>query len=885
MTKKKSIEDLVAGPDYYSDMFDTLGTKDPTWSPNNVKQLLKSLIESKILYEMDDAALLSFLYRNKLLNLSNRHSEFFKSLIPASQTNGGFDAIKKYAYSDSDNPPDITGYSREMITSSDSEKNIEEFSENETSKDKYDPLRNSKPESIQDVIKQTEYINKLFEETSKISSISVDKEAMEFYLNYFIKKYWDNIFLDEKNVINFIKNLKFTGNKFRDTVIKEFLNQYDESLKIKYPPIAKKGFIPNQMQKYVASRVKKRQFFANFSGTGAGKTIAAILASKVINSKNTLIICPNNVVPTWEDEINATYPDSVIKSKDKVFESKYDSTKTQYLILNWDKLNQPTLVNKLSKLGNQKIDFVILDEVHFTKNEDASRRENLLKLLTKIKRKNLKYKLLGMTATPIVNKLQEGKSLLELITGVDFTNELDTKPFVGNAVRLYEHFTNMSVRQLPSYEKARYRFVDVEAPLPDIDTINLLSGRPLAIEQLLTTARIPEIIKRIKGQTIIYTEYVGSTLPGRPTIMKQLEQAMIDNKFSYGKFTGDEKTDMDKFKDGTIQVLIASRPIAVGIDGLQKVCNNLIFNTLPWTNAQYRQVIGRLVRTGQKQSEVFIHHIKARFPGVLYDEIKKLQRINYKKTLADCAVDGKLPEGVFISPIRANKEAIKWLERLERGEVSVVNRSDIEREFTEEEIKVRLTKYGEFSKMNQKINTEKSDTTHKRFTKNPEEFKEYHRQYREQRKTWDIIPYEYWIKRLKKFGENYVIGDFGCGEGKIGQDPQLSSRVKSFDHVSIDDFSKIIPCDMTDVRDYVNDGGLNAVVFSLSLMGKNWKGYLKEAHRCLHEYGTLLISETTNQVSERLIDLEEELDRLGFRIEKKEEKSLFTFIEALKIEK
>ena len=96
--------------------------------------------------------------------------------------------------------------------------------------------------------------------------------------------------------------------------------------------------------------------------------------------------------------------------------------------------------------------------------------------------------------------------------------------------------------------------------------------------------------------------------------------------------------------------------------------------------------------------------------------------------------------------------------------------------------------------------------------KNPEEFKEYHRQYREQRKTWDIIPYEYWIKRLKKFGENYVIGDFGCGEGKIGQDPQLSSRVKSFDHVSIDDFSKIIPCDMTDVLDYVNDGGLNAVV-------------------------------------------------------------------------
>nr|AIF07962.1 SAM-dependent methyltransferase [uncultured marine thaumarchaeote KM3_25_G08] len=111
----------------------------------------------------------------------------------------------------------------------------------------------------------------------------------------------------------------------------------------------------------------------------------------------------------------------------------------------------------------------------------------------------------------------------------------------------------------------------------------------------------------------------------------------------------------------------------------------------------------------------------------------------------------------------------------------------------------------------------------------------------------------------------------------------MSPRVKSFDHVSIDDFSKIIPCDVADVSEHVNDGGLNVIVFSLSLMGKNWKEYLQEAHRCLHEYGLLCIAETTNQINERLIDLKEELEKLGFRIETNTEKSIFTFIEAIKL--
>jgi hypothetical protein len=76
-------------------------------------------------------------------------------------------------------------------------------------------------------------------------------------------------------------------------------------------------------------------------------------------------------------------------------------------------------------------------------------------------------------------------------------------------------------------------------------------------------------------------------------------------------------------------------------------------------------------------------------------------------------------------------EAVKWLERLERGEVSSINRRDLE---------VELRKYGDFTKLNNLINNEKSETTHQRMLKDPKEWEQYHRQYREARKIWSIIP-------------------------------------------------------------------------------------------------------------------------------------------------
>jgi hypothetical protein len=68
---------------------------------------------------------------------------------------------------------------------------------------------------------------------------------------------------------------------------------------------------------------------------------------------------------------------------------------------------------------------------------------------------------------------------------------------------------------------------------------------------------------------------------------------------------------------------------------------------------------------------------------------------------------------------QAAQEAVKSLERLEQGEISNAVRRDLEVELTPVQIEQRIRKYGDFTRLNNQINTENSETTHKRMLKDP----------------------------------------------------------------------------------------------------------------------------------------------------------------------
>ena len=111
-----------------------------------------------------------------------------------------------------------------------------------------------------------------------------------------------------------------------------------------------------------------------------------------------------------------------------------------------------------------------------------------------------------------------------------------------------------------------------------------------------------------------------------------------------------------------------------------------------------------------------------------------------------------------------------------------------------------------------------------------------------------------------------------------------ADRIISFDHIAIND--KIIECDIRSVSKYVDDNSLDVVIFSLSLMGKNWQEYIVEAKRCLSTRGSLFIAVTTKELDEgrRLHSLPIVLKDIGFVIDTKEERGdYFIFMEGIKI--
>src|ERR1041385_1124546 len=153
--------------------------------------------------------------------------------------------------------------------------------------------------------------------------------------------------------------------------------------------------------------------------------------------------------------------------------------------------------------------------------------------MTAVRKKNENVKVLGLSATPVVNNLMEGRSLLEIITGKIY-DDVSTTPTIPNAVTLYEKLSLVSIRELPKYDiDVHTEHIDVKTRIPPNDVIGLreLKRNPLTIERFLSGAKIPEIIRHIDGQTIIYTEYVTN-------IIDKLSKAVEGAGYSYALYTG-----------------------------------------------------------------------------------------------------------------------------------------------------------------------------------------------------------------------------------------------------------------------------------------------------------------------------------------------------------
>lgn len=723
---------------------------------------------------------------------------------------------------------------------------------------------------------------------------NADSETVKFLLDSAEAKLWRHAYQDPEEAEQQAR--QFEGDTYSTVVRDRFLEAFDAAESMVLPqgysfrPTPKHDICkPHLMQRHVAVSVRRKRRFGNWSGMGAGKTLSAVLATRLVEAELTVICCPNAVVENWEKEILNAFPASRILSKTWTPEWPDPmSTSPRYLIMNFEQFQQPNSERELVEfLDRHSVDFVVIDEVHFAKQRDdtkMSKRKRLVQgMILEAGKKDADLCVLGMSGTPVINNLQEGRSLVEMITGHRH-DDIETKATVQNCVRLYQRLVTLGTRWKPNYKTSLdEQKIEVDC-LEHLDEIRAVAkSSVLEMEKALTKVRLPVILENlVPGEkALIYTHYVTE-------VASLLFQEVKAAGFRPGLFTGEtDDSALRAFKDphGNVDVLIASSRVSTGVDGIQHVCNKLIINSLPWTNAEYEQLRARVWRQGSTfdKVSVIIPVTYADVNGERWSYCEsKLHRLEYKKSIADAAVDGVVPEGNLRTPAQAQQDIMGWLERLELGAIETIERRLIKIPLSREpaQERRRVERYGDFSKMNNRWYASGSDKTHTRLQANPEEWAHYHTMYQDLRKKWDVVPFQEEIRWLES-REGLVVGDFGCGEALIAKAVSKRHQVHSFDHVAIND--QVHACDIAAV-DTLDDNSLDLAIFCLSLMGANFTDYIREAHRCLRIDGDLHIWEPASYFDDAK-QFCSDLAKLGFEVLAPRQEGLFMRIRALKTDR
>ncbi len=420
---------------------------------------------------------------------------------------------------------------------------------------------------------------------------------------------------------------------------------------------------PFPMQKFVAWRITQDRTFCNWSGTGAGKTGSAGLASFAIDSNLTVVIAPNSMAGAdgWVRALADEFKSVTVYSDP----AELKRGKGVFLVLNYEKFQGRGARRLIDKILVLKPDLFILDEAHLVKVRGKSARSRRSIAIEGMLLKS-GAKVLGMTATPVINELSEAISLLQIVKGEK--QNLRVRNTVNSAMDTFQQLRQNGARFVPNYKQDEV-ISEVQVRRDDLaDALYDATERGvLGIEQALIHPKLEAIRSFITKGTIIYVQYVDG-------IVSQVRAFVENLGLTVGEYVGDKDTKRRaeakrKFIAGETDVLVASSAIKLGVDGLQETCNRMILLSLPWTHSDFLQVIGRIRRTGSKFEKAYIY-----IPQIVlgdgenqisWDE-SRLDHIEGKRTLADCAVDGVVPTDTEATKDFLVERVKKVLKRLTR---------------------------------------------------------------------------------------------------------------------------------------------------------------------------------------------------------------------------
>lgn len=402
---------------------------------------------------------------------------------------------------------------------------------------------------------------------------------------------------------------------------------------------------PRKYQIESLSYAIEKKSFINGDDVGLGKTFESIMYAEVTKAFPCLVVVPASVKMQWAEVWNAITQGrrsiGVIESKPP--KKRPNNWDADVVIINYDIIGKKQGTGatvRFPELVERSFKSSIFDEAHFLK-EKKSQRASAAKMIIK-KHKGLIVQLLTGTAT--MSRPAELWNLLVLIDK-DKLIAKDWHQFIqrycGGYRGKFGWVTNGATKTLELNQKLRESCYirrekrDVLGELPDVETVILRT--PITNAKDIKRAEVDfiEFIKDTKGEEAADKAMEAEHLVALGTMrmlsiegkLKAIEQYLKDwavggkKLVVFGIHSEQLKYLAEKFKSPLIAGGVNSRQkqeiknawiasddtflfgnissMGTGVDGLQKVCSNMLILELPWKPSDLEQVVGRLDRSGQ----------------------------------------------------------------------------------------------------------------------------------------------------------------------------------------------------------------------------------------------------------------------------------------------
>ena len=373
---------------------------------------------------------------------------------------------------------------------------------------------------------------------------------------------------------------------------------------------------------------------------GLGKTVQAIRAFNLIGAKKVLIVCPAPVKNMWATEINKW---SLTKHKVQVIKTNTDWLADCFsvVVVGFPNLSSPMILDQIKK---RKWSVCVVDEIHYCSSSKSKRTKALLSRGGIISRCAYFWGLTGtpMTNTPInlypiirsVGKKHFGSKsdwmyytqrycgryqgpFGWVVSGCTRAKELGEKLF-GSKLALRRDKKSV-LKELPDMQ---YSIINLSSPDRINKKFSIVWSKDITVSSIMESVKstsgvsAPHLAELRKLTAIAKVdravEYIDNALTSRDKVLvftwhREVtegvsEKLKVKSSVFYGGLTDKEKEQAkSEFIDGDSRVLVANITSAgTGIDGLQKVCDYVVYVEIPWSYYMIDQSTGRLWRLGQK---------------------------------------------------------------------------------------------------------------------------------------------------------------------------------------------------------------------------------------------------------------------------------------------